>query len=702
MWGGGGAGLLALLAVACVLCRDIDTTSWATALSPPHLAVADADEPLSMHCAFARPPPPGGAFALGMNGRIVHRSTESEIHLVSAGLLGGNWHSTQCLVLDASGDTVFADNRTVVVRQGTAARSADLADVIGDEKTTEWLQHHDEAGSPGEAQPPGPGAGAAACAAGDCAECQIETEGLVWKDTHYPPHASMLLEEHFYRFYVANAAKFPARIQYVPVMWISHMHNMQLYRRTYRPTEDDLVAHILAHYSDPDSRYFAVMQADFWPEKLEAVIPTNWLVFSASCATSGAWPIPLTTQFHPAPPPHLTAPRHGDVGGGAYEKRYLASFVGRDTTWVRHRMREVLAHDPDFLIVTDSFMINADNQQAFRHVTAQSVFVLAPRGNGPTSFRIFEALEHGAIPVYIFDEHCCLPLRDVVDWDEFAVLVPASELAFLPLLLRSFSPSDLVQMRRRGQEVLARYFSLRGTSEYILASLARADAAWADAHAPPLLLPAGHDAMCQRSAVGLAVSRLLEKMREGGAGGMRGEMEAVGQMLMRACVAGRFEVDACMDARVLLQRAAENTTRAGGLGGEGGGHSALAALGVASALLDADPDLATVSMRESIVYPSCIHHVSTVPGAHPDAAIDCARMTLSLNRARRDIFCSPCQSARSGAGRSRGWSGCWGFAVRRWFRCCGIGRKGRQARAVRARSRRVGREVGVRWWSRHL
>ena len=48
------------------------------------------------------------------------------------------------------------------------------------------------------------------------------------KDTHYPPHAAKLLEEHFYHFYVSNTALFPADIEYVPVMWISHMHNMQL------------------------------------------------------------------------------------------------------------------------------------------------------------------------------------------------------------------------------------------------------------------------------------------------------------------------------------------------------------------------------------------------------------------------------------------------------------------------------------------
>jgi len=36
-----------------------------------------------------------------------------------------------------------------------------------------------------------------------------------------------------------------------------------------------------------------------------------------------------------------------------------------------------------------------------------SKFALCPRGYGKTSFRIQEALQYGAIPVYISDEYLC-------------------------------------------------------------------------------------------------------------------------------------------------------------------------------------------------------------------------------------------------------------------------------------------------------
>ena len=86
-------------------------------------------------------------------------------------------------------------------------------------------------------------------------------------------------------------------------------------------------------------------------------------------------PIPLSTQFHLGPPKSLRPARHPHVrpsapgrrGGGAAARGtardILASFIGRDTHAVRGRLRELFARDPDMVILTDSFMIGADNQQ---------------------------------------------------------------------------------------------------------------------------------------------------------------------------------------------------------------------------------------------------------------------------------------------------------------------------------------------------
>ena len=251
-------------------------------------------------CEFSGAPPAGGTFALGLNGRPLYLTANREIRATLPVLVAGMWHSVHCMVLDAAGRAVASANNTFVVRPGSGEGAADVSAVMGD-PCTAWRQHHDACGAE-QSHPLRPAANssgqervaarswdrccAAACGAADAGGPGCHIEGLVDKDTHYPPHAAKLLEEHFYHYYVSSAARFPPGIEFVPVvcivrvcsllcacscaprclplslslslslsltliitlsqiMWISHMHNMQLHRLTYRPTEDDLVAHIL-------------------------------------------------------------------------------------------------------------------------------------------------------------------------------------------------------------------------------------------------------------------------------------------------------------------------------------------------------------------------------------------------------------------------------------------------------------------------
>ena len=250
-----------------------------TAASPQHLHVLSGDAEVVLRCEFDGAPPSDGTFALGINGRIAYLTTDPEIETTLPAMVPGMWHSVHCLVLEASGRAVLSRNNTFMVRPGSDARAADVSAVMGN-TSVQWVQRHDSCSADGRH----PLRHAANCSGQEavaqrswdsCPAAQesgafcggeggggrgCEIEGLVDKDTHYPPHAAKLLEEHFYHFYVSNAERFPAGIEYVPVMWISHMHNLQLHRLTYRPTEDDIVAHILAKYSDPSKRYFTVMQ----------------------------------------------------------------------------------------------------------------------------------------------------------------------------------------------------------------------------------------------------------------------------------------------------------------------------------------------------------------------------------------------------------------------------------------------------------
>ena len=80
-------------------------------------------------------------------------------------------------------------------------------------------------------------------------------------------------------------------------------------------------------------------------------------------------------------------------------KKYKASFIGNLTHSVRATMIEQLKDKEGYYISTKTH-----NMHEYCNVLALSKYVLCPRGYGQSSFRIQEAIQFGAIPIYISDE----------------------------------------------------------------------------------------------------------------------------------------------------------------------------------------------------------------------------------------------------------------------------------------------------------
>ena len=87
-------------------------------------------------------------------------------------------------------------------------------------------------------------------------------------------------------------------------------------------------------------------------------------------------------------------------------------------------------------------------------VMSGSTFSLAPRGLGPTSFRLYEAISLGSIPIYIWNEKRAVPFEDEVDWSELAVIRHENELPEL----REWLLSDDSRKWAAGREDLLREF----------------------------------------------------------------------------------------------------------------------------------------------------------------------------------------------------------------------------------------------------
>lgn len=81
------------------------------------------------------------------------------------------------------------------------------------------------------------------------------------------------------------------------------------------------------------------------------------------------------------------------------KKDIFCSFVGADTHPIRRELVKEFKGRADCLVE-----IKKMDMQKYCEILARSVFALAPRGYGKSSFRIMEGIHYGATPVYISDE----------------------------------------------------------------------------------------------------------------------------------------------------------------------------------------------------------------------------------------------------------------------------------------------------------
>jgi hypothetical protein len=104
----------------------------------------------------------------------------------------------------------------------------------------------------------------------------------------------------------------------------------------------------------------------------------------------------------------------------------------------------------------------------WRDVMARSTFSLCPRGLGRTSFRLYEALAVGSIPIYIWDDIEWLPYRDEFDWSEIAISINVTDLEQLPEIIDSYSAEKIARMQRRIASLYQDYFTLAGACNQIV------------------------------------------------------------------------------------------------------------------------------------------------------------------------------------------------------------------------------------------
>ena len=124
--------------------------------------------------------------------------------------------------------------------------------------------------------------------------------------------------------------------------------------------------------------------------------------------------------------------------------RYLYSFRGRSTSWVRKKLFK-LNNDFDDVLIEEFYACNHENHinansankralmQQYADLINRSLFFLCPQGAGTSSIRLFEIMQAGRVPVIIADDW--IPVEGI-PWSEFAIKIAEKDLQNLDQLIR--------------------------------------------------------------------------------------------------------------------------------------------------------------------------------------------------------------------------------------------------------------------------
>lgn len=142
-------------------------------------------------------------------------------------------------------------------------------------------------------------------------------------------------------------------------------------------------------------------------------------------------------------------------------KKYLASFVGSRTHPVRKELEKYKGRHEWYI----SF--EPHSIEDYCRILHESVFALCPRGYGANSFRIAEAIQYGAIPVYISDEFI-EPFG--VDFNTIGVKV-LDDSADSLYLLESTPITMMAEKAAKLPSFYKKYYTYEGCMERIIHSL---------------------------------------------------------------------------------------------------------------------------------------------------------------------------------------------------------------------------------------
>lgn len=257
----------------------------------------------------------------------------------------------------------------------------------------------------------------------------------------YPPyHEGLYLEDYFFDYFTNNNIQ--SDRYYIPVFWTTcYVDNC------FSGLQE------LINTLDPNLKYFTVAQHD---DAIRERLPLDTISFNAG-GNGGGIPIPL-----------VCSPIKDEVKP-KLEKDIFCSFVGSITHPIRNAMYQTLINNPKYVISARNWTssVSENDFNNFINITNRSIFSLAPRGYGRSSFRLYEIMQLGSIPVFVYDDKW-VPFEDDIDWSEFSVLVHSSDIDKIDDILSSYTDERIKQMQNNLYKYWKENFTMESIFEKII------------------------------------------------------------------------------------------------------------------------------------------------------------------------------------------------------------------------------------------
>lgn len=236
------------------------------------------------------------------------------------------------------------------------------------------------------------------------------------------------IEDRFFDYFVNKNLQKTTNAIYLPISWTgSEIINRIEWKNMNNWALEYYLNNLKTNFS-----YFTLIQIAKGFEndaKLHINLPKNLnLTVFATGYTSGTRLIPIPLLKEILKPKGLN-------------KENIVSFTGSFTIHpIRKKMKEIWG--TKWLLKEHDTNWKIDIEKSF--------YVLCPRGWGMTSFRLFETLQLGSIPIYIYDDAGpWLPYQEILDWDKLAIIISDKNLSDIETILMQKNTTAMIQYGKK-------------------------------------------------------------------------------------------------------------------------------------------------------------------------------------------------------------------------------------------------------------